>query len=157
MHVITQQLSVGNIEDARELPPTVGALLLVAEEYDVSPPAWIEYAKMPLTEFSKADVGTVARAVEWIERRIASNRVIVCCRAGMGRSVSVVMAYLCCVEGMAYVDALKLILSRRPGACPLPDLETVIETVQQLRSARTVGGSPPGGRPQSSLKTPSSP
>lgn len=155
MHVITSQLSVGNIEDARELPPTVGALLLVAEEYDVSPPSWIEYAKMPLTEFSKADAGTVARAVEWIERRIASNRVIVCCRAGMGRSVSVVLAYLCCVEGLAFADAVKLIMARRPGACPLPDLEAVIQMVQKLRSARTVGGSPPGAHSASSQKVPS--
>lgn len=136
--MITQRLLVGNIEDAREVPPTVGAVLLVAEEFDVNPPTWVEYAKIPLTEFSKADAASVARAVEWIERRLKAHRVMVCCRAGMGRSVSVVLAYLCCVEGQSYPEAMKVVMSRRPGACPLPDLEAVIQAVLGIRRARTV-------------------
>jgi len=53
----------------------------------------------------------------------------------MGRSVSVAMAYLCCVEGMAYDDVLRLVMSRRPGALPLPQLKDTIEVVQRLRQA----------------------
>ena len=134
--MITPRLSVGNGEDAREVPPTFSALLLVAEEFDVRPPSWIEYAKIPLTEYAAANVNAVARAVDWIEQRIETNRILVCCRAGMGRSVSMVLAYLCCVEGMTYVEADRLVRARRPGACPLPEIDRVIQSVQDLRSAR---------------------
>ncbi|GKS57264.1 protein-tyrosine-phosphatase [Nitrospira sp.] len=137
MHMITSRVSVGNREDAREIPPTFSALLLVAEEFEVQPAPWIEYAKIPLTEYAAANVDAVARAVEWIERRIETNRILVCCRAGMGRSVSMVLAYLCCVEGMTYADAERLVKARRPGASPLPDIERVIESVQERRRTRT--------------------
>jgi protein-tyrosine phosphatase len=61
---------------------------------------------------------------------------MVCCRAGMGRSVSVVMAYLCCVQGMTYDEVFKLVMTRRPGATPLPKLEDAITQVRLLREAR---------------------
>ena len=61
---------------------------------------------------------------------------MVCCRAGMGRSVSVVMAYLCCVQGMTYAEVLQLVMRRRPGAMPLPKLEEAITQVRLLREAR---------------------
>ncbi len=56
----------------------------------------------------------------------------------MGRSVSVVMAYLCCVQGMTYTEVLKLVMRRRPGAMPLPKLEEAIEQVRQLRQRRSM-------------------
>jgi protein-tyrosine phosphatase len=58
---------------------------------------------------------------------------MVCCRAGMGRSVSMVIAYLCCVQGMAYDEALNLLKMRRPGAMPLPELEATIRQVIRMR------------------------
>jgi protein-tyrosine phosphatase len=75
-------------------------------------------------------------AIEWIARHHRDNHVLVCCRAGMGRSVSVVMAYLCCVQNMKYPDVFQLIMTRRPGACPLPNIQTTIDQVQQLRQTR---------------------
>ena len=135
--MITPRLSVGNSQDAHEVPPTHSALLLVAEEFDVCPPTWIEYAKIPLTEYAAANIDAVASAVDWIERHIATNRIIVCCRAGMGRSVSMVLAYLCCVDGMQYADAERLVKARRPGACPLPGMDGVIQAVRVLRAARS--------------------
>jgi protein-tyrosine phosphatase len=135
MHLITEKLLVGTIDDAREPPSTVGTLLLVAAEFTVEPASWIEYHRIPISEFAEADPGTLARAVEWLEKRVPEGRVLVCCRAGMGRSVSVVMAYLCCVDGMAYADVLKLVMARRPGALPLPNLQAAIEQVRLLRRA----------------------
>lgn len=135
MHLITDRLLVGTIDDAREPPATVGTLLLVAEEYTIEPAAWVDYHRIPIKEFAEADPATLARAVEWLEKRVSEGRVMVCCRAGMGRSVSVVMAYLCCVEGMAYADVLKLVTARRPGAMPLPNLQAAIEEVRLLRRA----------------------
>jgi protein-tyrosine phosphatase len=135
MHQITDRLFVGNIYDAVRPPVQIGALLFVAEDADVDPPTWLVAGRIPFREFREADAGLLADAVAWVESHVGDNRVMVCCRAGMGRSVSVVMAYLCCVEQMAYADVLKLVMTRRPGAMPLPQLETTIETVKRLRQA----------------------
>ena len=135
MHLITERLLVGNIDDAREPPPAIGALLLVAEEFAVEPAAWIDYHRVPIQEFAEADPAKLIQAIAWLEPRVPTSRTLVCCRAGMGRSVSVVMAYLCCVEEMAYADVLKLVMARRPGAMPLPNLQTAIEQVRQFRRA----------------------
>lgn len=136
MHQITDKLFVGNINDARQPPAQVSAVLLVAEEFTVDSPAWLNSGRIPFKEYGEADPAVLARAVQWVERHVADNRVMVCCRAGMGRSVSVVMAYLCCVEGMDYIDVLKLVMARRPGATPLPNLQDAIRQVQVFRDAQ---------------------
>jgi protein-tyrosine phosphatase len=135
MHQITDRLFVGNINDALQPPSMISALLLVAEEYNIPAPGGLAYGKIPFKDFGEADPNVLADAVGWVERHMADNRVMVCCRAGMGRSVSVAMAYLCCVEGMAYADVLSLVMSRRPGALPLPQLKDTIEVVQRIRQA----------------------
>lgn len=135
MHMINKRLLVGNADDAKNPPPQVGAILMVAEEQNVTVPARIIYAKIPLKEFGEPAVSALYDAVQWIEKHLPDNRLMVCCRAGMGRSVSVVIAYLCCVEGMTYADALKLALTRRPGGMPLPRLDKVIEDVFRRRRA----------------------
>jgi protein-tyrosine phosphatase len=148
MHAITDMLLVGNIHDAEEPSPTISALLLVAEEHDVTPPSWVTYAKIPLKEYGAPPVPELIKAVDWLEAHASDNRVMVCCRAGMSRSVSVVIAYLCCVQGMSYDDAAGLVLSRRPGAVPLPTLRVVIQKVIWERRRRTTqksaGGSSQG-------------
>lgn len=133
MHQITDRLFVGNIYDSAQPPAQIGALLLVAEEYQLEAPRWLISYRIPFKDFGEADPNVLAEAVGWVEQHIADNRVMVCCRAGMGRSVSVAMAYLCCVEGRAYADVLKLVLTKRPGALPLPKLEQGIEQVRLLR------------------------
>jgi protein-tyrosine phosphatase len=134
MYQITDRLFVGNINDAIQPPAQISALLLVAEEYSIPAPGGLAYGKIPFKDFGEAHPNVLADAVGWVERHMADNRVMVCCRAGMGRSVSVAMAYLCCVEGMAYADVLSLVMSRRPGALPLPKLEETIAQVRRLRS-----------------------
>ncbi|OQW62695.1 MAG: hypothetical protein A4S17_01525 [Proteobacteria bacterium HN_bin10] len=136
MHQITDKLSVGNIYDAERPPAEIGALLLVAEEYAIEAPAGVVYDRIPLKEYGEAEITSLDRAVAWVERQLPDNRVMVCCRAGMGRSVSVVMAYLCCVEGRSYADVLNLVKVQRPGAMPLPNIQSAIEQVRQLRLRR---------------------
>jgi protein-tyrosine phosphatase len=135
MHLITDRLLVGTIDDAREPPAVIGTLLLVAEEFTIEPAAWVDYRRIPITEFAEADPGTLLQAIEWLEQRVPESRALVCCRAGMSRSVSVVMAYLCCVEGMTFADVLNLVMARRPGAMPLPNLQSAVEQVRLLRLA----------------------
>ncbi len=92
--------------------------------------------RIPFSEYAEAEPLLLDRAVSWVEQHFSDHRVMVCCRAGMGRSVSVVMAYLCCVQGMTYAEVLKLVMRRRPGAMPLPKLEEAITQVRFLREAR---------------------
>ena len=149
MHLITETLLVGNINDAKEPPLKIGALLLVAAEYTLKPPSTLLYGRIPFSEYAEAEPLLLDRAVSWVEEHLSSQRVMVCCRAGMGRSVSVVMAYLCCVEGMTYEDVLKLVMKRRPGAMPLPNLEEAITQVRLLRAARVQDKKRLGSRPAS--------
>jgi protein-tyrosine phosphatase len=135
MHLITDNLLVGNIDDAQAPPEVIGTLLLVAEEFSIIPAACVDYHRVPFREIAKVDPLKLMEAVQWLEPRAPKGRTLVCCRAGMGRSVSVVMAYLCCVEGRTYDEVLKLIMARRPGAMPLPNLQVAIERVRQLRRA----------------------
>jgi protein-tyrosine phosphatase len=136
MHQITDTLYVGNILEVERPPAHIGAVLLVAEEFTPTPPAGVIYEKIPLKEFGEAKPASLDQAIDWIARHHPEKHVLVCCRAGMGRSVSVVMAYLCCVQQMEYPDAFQLMMSRRPGACPLPNIQATIEQVQERRQAR---------------------
>lgn len=136
MHYVTESLVVGNLDDAQQPPPFVGGLLFVAEEHQIKPPQGIAYKWVPLKEFGEADPHDMKVAVDWLEQQAPANRLLICCRAGMGRSVSVVIAYLCSVKGMSYVEAVTLLKARRPGSTPLPNLEQTIEHVQRMRLAR---------------------
>jgi protein-tyrosine phosphatase len=147
MHFITESLLVGNINDASAPPPQISAVLLVAAEFTVQPPGWLLFGRIPFSEYAEAEPVLLDQAVSWIEQHLSGNRVMVCCRAGMGRSVSVTMAYLCCVQGMTYAEVLKLVMRRRPGAMPLPKLEEAIAQVRLLREARVTKTSNPSSRP----------
>ena len=135
MHHVTDSLLVGNVEDAKNPPSFVEGVLFLAKEHDIPPPDGILFAKIPLVEFGQADPQQVYEAVAWLERHAPKKKVMVCCRAGMGRSVSMVIAYLCCAQGMDYSEAVQLLRSRRPGATPLPMLEDTIQQVIQLRQS----------------------
>jgi protein-tyrosine phosphatase len=147
MHFITESLLVGNINDASEPPPQISAVLLVAAEFTVRSPGWLLFGRIPFSEYAEAEPVLLDQAVSWIEQHLSGNRVMVCCRAGMGRSVSVAMAYLCCVQGMTYPEVLKLVMRRRPGAMPLPKLEDAIAQVRLLREARVAKNNNPASRP----------
>ncbi len=133
MHAITSSLAVGNLEDAKRPPSFIGGVLFLAQEYDIAPPKGVAFAKIPLTEFTEVSASTLHAAIQWLEEQGGDRKLLVCCRAGMGRSVSVAIAYLCCVTGLPYADALALVKARRPGATPLPRLEETIRKVIELR------------------------
>ena len=136
MYYITESLLVGNIHEARMVPPQVTALLWAAGDLRVTPPQGMPFAVIPLKEYAEADPIDLEAGVDWLDRRPPSDRVLICCRAGMGRSVSIAMAYLCCVKGMTYEEVLALVAERRPGATPLPNLEKTIEAVKRIREEK---------------------
>jgi protein-tyrosine phosphatase len=136
MHHVTDSLLVGNLEDAKHPPPFVQGVLLLAGDDEITPPSGVVFARIPLVEFAQATPEQVDSAVAWLEQHVPKKKVMVCCRAGMGRSVSIAIAYLCCVQGMPYHDAERLLRARRPGATPLPNLDATIRSVLHMRQSR---------------------
>ncbi len=133
MVYVTPSLIVGSHEDAKMPPPDLGGLLIVAEEVMAHVPSGVPYLRVPLKEFREAEVAGLYQSVQWLEHHVGSKPVMVCCRAGMGRSVSVLIAYFCCIEEMPYAEALALLKERRQGAFPLPGLEITIGKVKEWR------------------------
>ncbi len=73
MHLITDNLLVGSIDDAQGPPEVVGTLLLVAEEFTITPAAWVDYHRIPFREFAKVDPAKLAEAVQWLESRASKE------------------------------------------------------------------------------------
>jgi len=67
-------------------------------------------------------------AINWIREHISSDRVLVACHYGVGRSASIIIGYLCSI-GFGYKEALDFVSSKRPGVNPIPKLK---ETIQNL-------------------------
>ena len=70
---------------------------------------------------------------------------MVFCNAGVGRAPSVVVAYLCCIEGYGFGDAVEFAASRKPYMSILPDLILSINKAKTAfvpPSGRTRGRSP---------------
>ena len=63
MHIINKRLLVGNAEDAKNPPPQVSAVLMVAEEQNVLVPSRVVYAKIPLKEFGEPAAAGLYEAV----------------------------------------------------------------------------------------------
>ena len=139
MHLITDHLAVGDSDDAEHPHWLMSAILNVASETTVLPPKGRTYHWIPFAEFAAADPLQLDEAVSWLEQHKKGSRLLICCRAGIGRSASVAIAYLCLVEGFSYPQAVALVATQRPGASPLPELETTIRFVGDLRRKRFNG------------------
>ena len=92
MDFVTSSLMVGDMQDAQAPPPFVSSVLFLAAEHRISPPTGVLFESVPFMEFQEADPEMLRRAIEWVERSESTGCVMVCCRAGMGRSVSVAIA-----------------------------------------------------------------
>ena len=139
MHVITEYLAVGNADDALHARWAMAAILNVASECRITPPTGRNYNWIPFIEFAPADPLQLDEAVSWLEQCGKGSRLLICCRAGVGRSVSVAIAYLSLVDDMPYQEAVNLVAAQRPGASPLPNLESTIRFVRDLRQKRVRG------------------
>jgi protein-tyrosine phosphatase len=144
MHFVNETLLVGNVDDAQSPAPFIKSVLFVSGEHTIKPPKGVAYHYIPLKEYGEADPKDVKAAVDWMEQQPASDRMMICCRAGMGRSVSMIIAYLVCVKGMKYDEAETLLRARRPGATPIPRLKQTIELVQQMRQTGSKTGQDQG-------------
>jgi protein-tyrosine phosphatase len=143
MDYILEHLAVGNFDEARVAAPEIGALLCVAQERDLDPGPRL-YHKVPIVDMQPIPVPQMKEAVEWIRDTIEAHRIMVYCNAGIGRSPSVVVGYLCCVLDFSFGEAVEYTAIRRPIMSILPYListieDTRIELAQDERNLKSGG------------------
>jgi protein-tyrosine phosphatase len=128
---ILDNLAVGSVQDTRNPPPDITALLCVAEELDLPSEGRI-YHKVPIADMRPIPAEQLREAVWWLMENLEGNRVMVFCNGGVGRSPSVVIAYLCCVIGLGFGEAVEFAAVKKPYMSTLPEL---ITSIDQIRSA----------------------
>lgn len=87
-------------------------------------------AQVPVRDMQPIPAVQMAEAVEWIHRYVENRRILVFCNAGVGRSTSVVVGYLCCRRDYGFGDAVEFVARKRPYMSILPNLILTIEQVQ---------------------------
>jgi protein-tyrosine phosphatase len=132
MDFILERLAIGDIDDARDISKDITALLNCTEEHDTNREG-ILYLKIPLIDFEPINPEYITRAVRWIKEVIADHTVLVHCNAGIGRSSSIAVCYLCEI-GFGFDEAVRLIKSRRPNALPHRDLRSALMLARKMAS-----------------------
>lgn len=131
MKFILDNLAVGDYQEALQPPPEITALLCVAEEHDLENPSLL-YHKVPVVDMKAIPAVLLKDAVEWIIEHIEDQRIMVFCHGGVGRSPSVVIAYLCCVHGYGFGEAVEFVATRKPRMSILPKLILRIAEAKRL-------------------------
>lgn len=131
---ILPSLTVGTHNEASHHPEGIDAYLCVAEEKDaISSPG--PSHKVPIIDMQPIPPAQLQEAVEWIHDHIAEQNIFVFCNAGVGRSPSVIIAYLCCFEGFSFGEAVEFVAKRKPNMSILPELITTIDEVKKRLKA----------------------
>ena len=139
MDFILDRVAIGSARDAWERPPEVDAMLCVAEEIDLPPGVAVAH-KVPVRDMRPMPAAQLAEAVDWIDRYVTDRRILVFCNAGVGRSTSTVVGYLCCRRGYGFGEAVEFVARRRPYMSILPDLLPTIEEGQRRGGRVDSGG-----------------
>ncbi|KAJ3085823.1 hypothetical protein HK102_013798 [Quaeritorhiza haematococci] len=109
------------------------AVLNMADELDLQLAPEIEYLKLGCKDGANNAIPAevISEAVDWIGRKVRSGKTVcVHCRAGIGRSGSVAIAYVYSRLPQASYDAVKkLVWEKKPDIYPHTGLE---ETLKQL-------------------------
>lgn len=128
MKSILDNLAIGSYEDALKPPSEITALLNVAKERDIE--TTLLYHKVPIIDMQPIPSEQLKEAVEWIGNHIDRYKIMVFCNAGVGRSPSVVIGYLCCFMGYGFGDAVEFVAKRKPDISILPVLIRTIEAAK---------------------------
>lgn len=124
---ITDHLFIGEQVDAQSPPPFISAVLWTTLDPPLTAPPNIVFGRLPLKEYTEPDVIDLENGVKWLAQHLPKHNILVACRVGLGRSPSVIIAYLCCVQHLSFTEAHELVTQKRPGTTVLPRLASVIE------------------------------
>ena len=127
---VDHQLYIGGQTDAESPPAFISAVLWTALDIQLSLPTNIVLGRLPLKEYTEPDFIDLELGVEWLAHHLPEHNILVACRADLGRSPSIIIAYLCCIHGLSFEEAQNLVTQKRPGTTPLPHLVSVIEQLQ---------------------------
>jgi protein-tyrosine phosphatase len=132
MDFILENLAIGNYQEALAPASDINALICVAAEHDIYQTN-SKYYKVPIVDMQPIPTEQLKDAILWLRSNIGDSRIMVFCNAGIGRSPSVVVAFLCCVLGYSFGEAVEYVAIRRPYMSILPNLiKTIQETKLQL-------------------------
>lgn len=125
MVYILEKLAIGNFEDAKSSPVEIDSFLNVAEEVDLEPKGK-NYYKIPIQDFVPIPKEKMRQAINWLSKNLPQHKILVFCKAGVGRSSSVVIGYLCSC-GKKFGEAVEFVAKKKPDISILPNLITTIE------------------------------
>lgn len=101
-----------------------------ALEPQLSPSSNLLFARLPLKEITKPNPLDLETGIQWLARHLPEHHILVACRVGIGRSPSIIIAYLCSMQGLSFEEAQDLVTQKRPGTTPLPHLASLIEQLK---------------------------
>jgi len=127
---IDHHLYIGEQVDAESPPPFISAVFWAALDPQLSPPASVVFARLPLKEYTEPNLIDLEMGVQWLARHLPEHHILVACRVGFGRSPSIIIAYLCCMHGLSFEEARDLVTQKRPGTTPLPHLASLIKQLK---------------------------
>ena len=129
MNHILEHLSVGNPVDAQSAIEHFDAFLNVASEVQTDPSLFGDktYLQVAIDDMKPIPAFRLMEAAEFIDQHINTKRILVFCDGGVGRSPSVIVAYLCS-KGMRFGQAVEFVAMRKPYMSILPDL---IESIRK--------------------------
>lgn len=125
---ILEQLAIGSYREAIQPLRGITAVLNVAAEREMT--TALLYHKVPIIDMRPIPPHQLQEAVVWIHAHIAQHTILVSCNAGVGRSPSVVIGYLCCCKGYGYNEAVQFVARRKPHISPLPELPKTIAAIK---------------------------
>jgi len=125
---ILDHLAIGSYEEALRPSSEITALLNVAKEKDLK--TNLLYHKVPIIDMQPIPSAQMLEAVKWIQKHISKHIIMVFCNAGIGRSPSVVIGYLCCFLNYDFGEAIEYVAKRKPDISILPNLLRTIEEVK---------------------------
>jgi protein-tyrosine phosphatase len=129
VYSILDHLSVGPYDEALSPSDDIDALLNVAEEHDLPETDRVTH-KVSVTDMQPIPVEQLEEAVRWIDAHIDDHHIYLFCNAGVGRSPSVAVSYLCCYRGYSFGDAVEYVARRKSDVSTLPELIDRIEAVR---------------------------
>lgn len=123
MNYILERLAIGVPLDAEQANDRFDAFLNVATEVDMDKALFGErpYLKVPIEDIKPISPERLQEAVAFLNQHVTNKRVLIFCDGGVGRSPSVVVAYLCS-KGMRFGQAVEFVAVRKPYMSILPEL-----------------------------------
>lgn len=143
-HVLLGALPTGDhVPQLKQLG--IGGVINTCREYcgplDHYKEAGIEQLYLPTIDFVPPTIEFIRDGVAFIDRHVASgSKVYVHCKAGRGRSATIVMCYLIS-KGMSAEEAQSLLLAKRPHVSKkLAEREVVKQFAQECNACNKSAG-----------------